>query len=153
MVGWHHQLNGHGFEKTLGSREGHGSLMFCSPWGHEESDMTDQLNNNSFYLTLDLCALLRFMPTTKSSGKFPQQKTLHLLPCMTPCWLSPHGGPLSIPLIWILFCHFYLNSPSGKCVRKGRNIFFITFTLSSQPFPVLFMCQLVLQRTKRAQAL
>ena len=97
MVGWHHRLNGHGFEKTLGSSEGHGSLMFCSPWGHEESDMTDQLNNNSIYLTLDLCALLRFMPTTKSSGKFPQQKTLHLLPCMTPCWLSPHGARCQFP--------------------------------------------------------
>ena len=26
MVGWHHQLNGHEFEKTLGDSEGHGSL-------------------------------------------------------------------------------------------------------------------------------
>ena len=24
------------------------------------------------------------------------------------------GGLLSIPLIWICFCHFYLNSPSGQ---------------------------------------
>ena len=98
MVGWHHRLNGHEFEKTLGSSEGHGSLMFCSPWDCEESDMTDQLNNNkSSYLTLDLCALLRFMLTTKSSGKFPQQKTLHLLPCMTPHWLSPQGVCCQFP--------------------------------------------------------
>ena len=59
--------------------------------------MTDQLNNNSSYFTLDLCALLRFMPTTKSSGKFPQQKTLHLLPCMTPYWLSAHGVCCQFP--------------------------------------------------------
>ena len=26
MVGWHHQLNGHGFEQTLGESEGQGSL-------------------------------------------------------------------------------------------------------------------------------
>ena len=31
MVGWHHQLNGHEFEQTLGDREGQGSLAFCSP--------------------------------------------------------------------------------------------------------------------------
>ena len=40
MVGWHHQLNGHGFEQVLGSREGQGSLESCSPWGHRESDTT-----------------------------------------------------------------------------------------------------------------
>ena len=26
MVGWHHQLNGHEFEQTLGESEGQGSL-------------------------------------------------------------------------------------------------------------------------------
>ena len=45
MVGWHHQLNGHEFEQTLGDGEGQGSLACCSPWGHRESDMTEQLNN------------------------------------------------------------------------------------------------------------
>ena len=40
MVGWHHQLNGHEFEQALGDGEGQGSLVFCSPWGHKESDMT-----------------------------------------------------------------------------------------------------------------
>ena len=47
MVGWHHQLNGHEFEETLGDREGQGSLASCSPWGRKESDMIDQLNNNN----------------------------------------------------------------------------------------------------------
>ena len=27
MVGWHHQLNGHEFEQTLGESEGQGSLV------------------------------------------------------------------------------------------------------------------------------
>ena len=45
MVGWYHWLNGHELEQTLGNREGQGSLMCCSPWGHKESDMTLQLNN------------------------------------------------------------------------------------------------------------
>ena len=73
MVGWHHQLNGHEFEQTQrdsqltghefeqtqrdsqlngyefqltqGDDEGPGSLVCCSPWGHKESDTTEQLNN------------------------------------------------------------------------------------------------------------
>ena len=40
MVGWHHRLNGHEFEQTLGDSEGQESLVWYSPWGHKESDMT-----------------------------------------------------------------------------------------------------------------
>ena len=44
MVGCHHQLNGHEFEQTLGFGDGQGGLACCSPWGHKESGMTEQLN-------------------------------------------------------------------------------------------------------------
>ena len=40
-------LNGHEFEPTPGVGEGQGSLVYCSPWGCTESDMTEWLNNNS----------------------------------------------------------------------------------------------------------
>ena len=40
MVGWHHQLNGHESEQTLGDSEGQGSLVYYSPWSCKESDMT-----------------------------------------------------------------------------------------------------------------
>ena len=46
MVGWHHQLNGHEFEQTLGDGEGQRSLVCCSPWGHKESNTIEQLNNS-----------------------------------------------------------------------------------------------------------
>ena len=46
MVGWHHRLNGRKFEQTPRDGEGQGSLVCCSPWGHTEPDMTEQLNNN-----------------------------------------------------------------------------------------------------------
>ena len=39
MVGWHHWLNGHEFEQAPGDTEGQGSIVGCSPLGHEESDM------------------------------------------------------------------------------------------------------------------
>ena len=41
MVGWHHLLNGPGFEQTPGDSEGQGSLACSCPGvGHKESDMT-----------------------------------------------------------------------------------------------------------------
>ena len=44
MVGWHHQLNGHEFESALRVGDGQGDLVCCSPGGHKESEMTEQLN-------------------------------------------------------------------------------------------------------------
>jgi len=40
MVGWHHQLHGHEFEQTPGDREGQGSPVCYSSWGHKELDTT-----------------------------------------------------------------------------------------------------------------
>ena len=44
MIGWHHRLNAHEFEQTLGDSEGQGSLACWSSWGCKESDMTERLN-------------------------------------------------------------------------------------------------------------
>ena len=44
MVGWHHQLDGHGFGWTQGVGDGLGGLVCCSSWGCKESDTTEQLN-------------------------------------------------------------------------------------------------------------
>ena len=44
MVGWHHWLNGHGFEWTPGVGDGQGGLACCSSWGRWESDMTEWLD-------------------------------------------------------------------------------------------------------------
>ena len=41
MAGWHHQLDGCEFEQALGDGDGQGSLAYCSPWGHKESDTTE----------------------------------------------------------------------------------------------------------------
>ena len=48
MVGWHHQFNGHEFERTLGDSQRQGSLACSSPWGCKVSDLTEQLNIISF---------------------------------------------------------------------------------------------------------
>ena len=41
---WHHWLDGHEFEQVPGVGDRQRSLACCSPWGHKESDMTEQLN-------------------------------------------------------------------------------------------------------------
>ena len=45
MVGWHHRLDGQEFKETPGDGDGQGGLACCGPWRHEESDMTERLNN------------------------------------------------------------------------------------------------------------
>ena len=44
MAGWHHQLDAHEFEWTLGVGDGQGGLACCDSWGRKESDMTERLN-------------------------------------------------------------------------------------------------------------
>ena len=44
MVGWRHQLNGHGFVWTLGVGDEQRGLVCCGSWGHKESDTTERPN-------------------------------------------------------------------------------------------------------------
>ena len=44
MAGWHHWLNGHESEWTLGVGDGQGDLACYDSWGRKESDTTEQLN-------------------------------------------------------------------------------------------------------------
>ena len=69
MVAWHHWLNGHEFEQTLGDDE-QGSLACCSPWAHKESDMTYWLNNHNISTIafhLDLSSNLSFLESPSKS--------------------------------------------------------------------------------------
>ena len=50
MVEWHHRLNGHG----------QGRLACCHSWGHKESDVTEQLENNNHTLPPLPCSLLSY---------------------------------------------------------------------------------------------
>ena len=52
LIGWHHRLNGHEFEQTLGGGEGQGSLVCCSLWGCRVGHnlATKQQHNNIIYM-------------------------------------------------------------------------------------------------------
>ena len=63
MAGWHHRLNGHGFEQTLGDSEGQRSLVCCSPWGHKESDLTKGLKNSNTPIINVFCVIMELQNT------------------------------------------------------------------------------------------
>ena len=44
MVGCHHRLDGHEFKQAPGVGDRQGNLVCCTPWGHKELDVTEQLN-------------------------------------------------------------------------------------------------------------
>ena len=70
MAGWHHQLNGHEFEQTLGAGEGQGSLVCCSPWGRKElgHDLaTQQQHHNNINFSFPYCSEYSLNSLTKLS--------------------------------------------------------------------------------------
>ena len=91
MVGWHHWLNGHESEQTLGDSEGRGSLVPCCPWGCKGSDMTEWLDNRAANWGLgEFCGV-------HQEGAGP-----------SPSWRLPAWGPRSsvgegLPASWISF--------------------------------------------------
>ena len=52
MVGWHHWLDGHECQQTVGDSEGQGSVTCCSPWGCKESDMTENWTHTTQWLIM-----------------------------------------------------------------------------------------------------
>ena len=79
MVGWHHQLNGHGFGWTLGVNDGQGGLVCCGSWCRKESNTTERLNWAELIgcLLFPLTSLLSYWCLLGSTpNKLPR---LHLL--------------------------------------------------------------------------
>ena len=101
MVRWHHRLDGHEFEQTLGVGEGQGSLECCSPWGRKGSDTTERLNNKQNENAPtdageDARRTLRLMDPSVSiiAAKGPPQPTCPWIWILSYCsssrWSLPH---------------------------------------------------------------
>ena len=75
MAGWHHWLDGHGFEQALGVGDGQGGLACCGPWDRKESDTTEtELNWTELNWTED-----------QKSCSCQVITIVH--PCQSPWWL------------------------------------------------------------------
>ena len=68
MVAWHHQLNGHELEQTRGDSEGQGSLVCYSPWGHRQSDTTNQQQQQQPYVVWKLDVKHKDFVVSKAAG-------------------------------------------------------------------------------------
>ena len=108
MVGWHRRLDGCGFEQALGDGDGQGGLVCCSPWGFEESDTAERLNNNSNALVLCLilpptlqirlcCHMYSYLSLLRSGvfSSLPHSPSTHLIMKITLFLILCHGEPSS----------------------------------------------------------
>ena len=106
MVGWHHRLNGHELEHTLGDGAGQGSLACCNPRGGSQRfghDLVTEQQQGSLsvlpaQLMSSLCVKVLAISGKPSSPIWHSRLRLHHL-----CWL-PTGWRVSS-----------LCSPSSAC--------------------------------------
>ena len=59
-AGWHHWLDGHESEWTLGVVDGQGGLACCDSWGRKELDMTEWQNWTELKMHV-ACAIFHFL--------------------------------------------------------------------------------------------
>ena len=100
MVTWHHQLNGHEFEQAPGVGDGQGSLVWCSPWGHKESGMTEWTALNPIF-NISICASYLLLTNCSRDHPKPNDSKQHFL-CSQVCFaarFSEWGQLISSPVI------------------------------------------------------
>ena len=101
VVGWHHQLNAHEFEQTLGDRKGQGGLACCSACGRKESDTTEELNRlrlSEGETTVDVTELVRGGFLDLNPGIWMLSPAPASLPGAWAPISSPSPGPRSVAL-------------------------------------------------------
>ena len=54
MAGWHHQLDAHEFQWTLGVGDRQGGLVCCDSWSPKELDTTERLNWTEWLVMLSI---------------------------------------------------------------------------------------------------
>ena len=83
MIGWHHWLNGYGFEKALEDGEGQGSLACCGPRGCKQwAQMSDWTAAKT-----TLWRVLLPLPSEVPSSVCVRAKLLQLSNSLRPCGL------------------------------------------------------------------
>ena len=123
MIGWYHQLNGHGFGWTPGVGDGQGGLACCSSGGRRESDTTKRLNWTELIILVQIsqCSGLwlekywevstasRFILMPKNTGFIIEDKITYINPCFlyfpprnwyNICYLSDFRHHLSLPSLF-----------------------------------------------------
>ena len=101
LVGWHHWLNRHEFEQTLGASEGQGNLVCYSPWGWKEARLSNWTTATQLWAELN--------EINKGTSKSCNHER-----CPLPkSWPHSRGGPQLLPSIYLVF-------PLAKSSRYQR---------------------------------
>ena len=138
MIGYHHCLNEHEFEQTLGDSEGQGSLACCSPSGSKESGTLeaaqgapraprrDSRGQRSPWLPLETRPDSPGEPGMQPRPpRLSRLGTLKLLPCpqkIKSVTVSPsicHEVMRPDAMI-LVFCAQRVSGPSSSCVWNPR---------------------------------
>ena len=141
MAGWHHRLNGHGFEQTGGDSEGQGSLECCSPWVTKSRTHLSNWTTTTFTnKNLKTNSLRSPWGTILGSPLATQQQqgSIHAREGAVSFWgqkwdilwaFSAHGNSIPWDLYWWCeWCWVYLTSWSKS------NSFCLTALLVFCPF-------------------
>ena len=118
MVGWHHWLDEHEFERALGAGDGQGGLACCSPWSLKESDTTGWLNWTDTW-KFDWLYIFKMRISQALSGLSPslQMRKLRLRISLVVQWLTLCP---SIAVAQVL--SFVRGVKIPQCVRHGQKI-------------------------------
>ena len=95
MAGWHHWLDGHESQWTLGVGDGQGGLACCNSWGRRESDTTERLIWTKIFTSLHRCT-----GTLLSYIKCPHMCVVPRLSLLVPTqtwWGFPGGSVVKNP--------------------------------------------------------
>ena len=122
MAGWHHWLDGHESEWTLGVGDGQGGLACCNSRGRKESDTTQQLNWTEQHKTEKAMAahsstLAWGIPGTGEPGGLLSMGSHRVGHDWSELAATTYEGPLSPPTLALIVCEIFcwwpLRPPGG----------------------------------------
>ena len=105
---WHHQLDGHEFEWTLGVGDGQGGLACCNSWGCKESDTTEWLNWTELRLVITFlprskCLLISWLQSSSAMILEPPKIKFLTVSTVSPSICHEVMGPDAMIFVcWIL---------------------------------------------------
>ena len=137
MVGWHHRRDGHEFEQAPGDGDGQGGLACCSPWGCQELDTTERLNNNKMHAkSLQSCLTLGHAAHQTLSMDSPAKNTGVGCHALLQGIFPNKGLNQGLPLCrWILYHLSHQVTPRG--IWGDDKCYYLSPTPRSPPLIIL----------------
>ena len=139
MVGWHHRRDGHEFEQAPGDGDGQGGLACCSPWGCQELDTTERLNNNKMHAkSLQSCLTLGHAAHQTLSMDSPAKNTGVGCHALLQGIFPNKGLNQGLPLCrWILYHLSHQGSQESTNGGFLRGMYCVKWRRQWHPTPVL----------------